>query len=172
MPCLICRYFQPNEPAQHKQDREAGRCQSNCGKKWDQHTGINYVKNHGSLEGWCFRYPEAKQVKYNHVCGEVSVREYFLNHYWRVEPFQADKNLFEWAEKTLGIMLHDNGDWNAQERARLEKQNIELRRQLKRAREISASRLKRLQKVKDDKPPVSEPECSAEPFRPHLVAAE
>ena len=168
MSCLICRYFRPTEPPQHKIEREAGQCQHSCGNKWEQHTGISYVKHHGgTLAGWCFRYPETKQVQYNHVCGEVSVREFFLNHYWRVKPLKADDNLFEWAEETLGIVLHGNGNWNAQERARLEKQNTELQRQLKRAREISASRLKRLQK---DKPAVSE--FPAEPFRPHLVAAE
>lgn len=163
MPCLICRYFRPVEPPQHQAEREAGRCQANCGDGWNHHTGLNYVKHHGgTLQGWCFRYPETRQVKHTHVCGEVSVLEYFLNHYWRVKPFKADDNLFEWAEKSLAIVLHGDGDWSAQERARLEQQNIELRRQLKRAREISASRLNRLQK----------PEAEQPPFRPHLVAAE
>ena len=168
MPCLICRYFRATEPAEHKADREAGHCESSCGNTWNQHTAISYVRHHGKLEGWCWRYPETKPVKHNHVCGEVSVLEYFMNHHWRVEPFDGEKNLFEWTEKTLGVVLNDNGDWNRQERVRLEKQNTELRRQLKRAREISASRLKRLQKDK----PEAEAETPVEPFRPRLVAAE
>jgi hypothetical protein len=171
MTCLICRYFQPAEPLQHKQDREAGQCQSNCGNKWDQHTAINYVRNHGSLSGWCRLHPEPRPCNYNHVCGDVSVREYFLNHYWRVEPFGPDDNIFEWATKTLGIILHGADTWQERERARAVEQNVELRRQLKRAREISASRLKRLQKIEHK--PVSEPERPAdEPIYPRLVAAE
>jgi len=172
MPCLICRYFQPNEPAQHKQEREAGQCQSNCGNKWNQHTAINYAKNHGKLDGWCRLHPEPKPFPHSHVCGDVSVRGYFLNHHWRVVPFGPGDNIFEWACTTLGIVLRDDGQtWTEREGTRAVEQNVELRRQLKRAREISASRLKRLQKIEDNKPEV-EPEHPAEPFRPHLVAAE
>jgi hypothetical protein len=167
MACLICRYFQPNEPAQHKKEREAGQCQSSCGNKWDQHTAINYVRNHGQLDGFCRLHPEPKLYGYNHVCGDVSVRKYFLNHHWRVEPFGPQDNLFEWACEALTVVLHGDDSFLTQAR-RTEEQNVELRRKLKRAREISASRLKRLQKIE----PVSEPERPAEPFRPHLVAAE
>jgi hypothetical protein len=103
------------------------------------------------------------------MCGDISVREHFLNHYWRVEPFKLEDNLFEWASKALNTVLHDS--WERRRNGHLEEQNTELKRQLKRAREISASRLKRLQKSGDNKP-ASEPEQPVEPFRPRLVAAE
>ena len=171
MTCLLCRYFRPTEPEQHKQDREAGRCKSRCGNKWDSHTAINYVKNHkqqGALAGWCFLNPEAKYVKFNHVCSNISVPEYFLNHYWRVEPFTSKDNLFEWAEKSLQLILNGADTWREREAARAIEQNVELRRQLKQARKISASRLKRLQKIKDR--PIAEPECPVEvPTYPRLV---
>jgi hypothetical protein len=168
MPCLICRYFQPIEPPQHKIDREAGRCKSSCGNRWDQHTAINYVKHHGSLDGWCRLHPQSIKQSYNHVCGDVSVVERVLNHYWRIEPFGPDHNLFEWACKALRVILHAGGEsWREQQAAHALQQNTELKRQPKRAREISASRLKRLQKIEN-----SELERPVEPFRPHLVAAE
>lgn len=172
MPCLICRYFQAREPEQHKLDREAGRCEAQCGNKWEQHTALNYVKAHGKLDGWCRLHPEPKLYPHNHVCGDISVREHFLNHHWRVEPFGLGDNIFEWAGKTLGIILGDDGQtWREREGLRAREENVELRRRLKAARRVSAARLKRLQKIKDDKP-ASEPEAPAEPFRPHLVAAE
>jgi hypothetical protein len=165
MTCLICRYFQAAEPPQHKQDREAGRCESGCGNKWNQHTAINYVKNHGSLHGWCLLHPEPKPFEYNHVCGDISVRSYFLRS-WGVKPFDPDDNLFEWAGDALQIVLH--GNWRSQQTEELTKQNAELRRQLKGARKISASRLQRLQKI-GNKP---EPERPVDEFFPRLVAAE
>jgi hypothetical protein len=172
MTCLICRYFQPREPEQHKADREAGRCAGNCGDRWEQHTAINYVRQHGKLDGWCRLHPEPKLYPHNHVCGDISVRAYFLNHYWRVEPFGPEDNIFEWAGKTMGIVLRDdNQTWREREGVRAMEQNVELKRQLKAARKVSASRLRRLQKIEDQKP-ASEPEATAEPFRPHLVAAE
>jgi hypothetical protein len=169
MTCLICRYFQPVEPAQHKQDREAGRCESGCGKKWNTHTAINYVRNHGELEGWCRLHPEPKHFSYNHFCGDISVYEYFFM-YWGVESFKPNDNLFEWAQKALEIVLH--GNWRTRQHNELTEQNVELRRQLKQARKISASRLKRLQKIGNK--PASEPEQPKlpEPFHPRLIAAE
>jgi hypothetical protein len=175
MPCLICRYYQPREPEQHKLDREAGRCEANCGNRWEQHTALHYVKAHGKLDGWCRLHPEPKLYPHNHVCGDVSVRAYFLNHNWRVTPFGPEDNIFEWAGKTLGVVLHGDNNWLERERAHAVEQNVELKRQLKAARKVSASRLKRLQKI--DKKPISEPntsepEAPIEPFRPTLVAAE
>jgi hypothetical protein len=170
MPCLICRYFQPAEPPQHKQQREAGQCQSNCGNKWDQHTAINYVKNHGKLEGWCRLHPEPKRFVHSHICGDISVLDYFYNHYWCVERIGPNDNLFEWAGKTLGTVLHGGNNWSARRNAQLAEQNVELRRQLKQARKISASRLERLQKIGNKSKPESE--RPAEPFRPRLIAAE
>jgi hypothetical protein len=167
MTCLICRYFQPSEPPEHKQDREAGQCQSSCGDRWNQHTAINYVKDHGSLNGWCRLHPETKPVTYNHFCGDISVREHFFNHHWCVEPFKPEDNLFEWAQRTLGLVLH--GTWREQRNEHDAEQNKQLRRQLKRAREISASRLKRLQKQNESKPE-SESERPDVPSYPRLVA--
>lgn len=171
MTCLICRYFQPLEPPQHKIDREAGKCRSHCGKEWDQHTAINYVKRHqvqgtNVLDGWCRLHTEAKKVTCKHVCADISVRSFFFNPGWGVEPFEADENLYEWACKTLGIIIH--GTWRDQAATRINNENEKLRQQLKHAREISASRLRRLQKIKDK--PKAEP--APTPVYPHLVAAE
>lgn len=169
MTCLICRYFQPIEPAQHKADREAGRCQSDCGTDWTQHTAINHVKNHGALDGWCRLHSKAERYVYNHVCGDISVRSYFLTN-WGVKSFEADDNLFEWAEKALGVVIH--GSWRTQQHAELTKQNAELKRQLKATRKISASRFKRLQKIEDSKEPERLVDVLPVYAYPHLVAAE
>ena len=169
MTCLICRYFQPTEPPQHKLDREAGRCESHCGKEWDHHTAIRYIKNHGGqIDGWCRRHPEAKQVKHGHFCGDISVYDYFYNHHWAVEPIEPRQGLFDWAQEALSTVLHGSAraNWSVRRNKRLEEQNVELRRQLKQARKISMSRLERLQKNKP------KPEQPAEPFRPRLIAAE
>lgn len=177
MTCLVCRYYQPSEPAAHKQAREAGQCESNCGDRWDQHTAIAYVKNHGVLDGWCGLHPETKPFKCNHVCGDISVREYFFNHHWCVEPFKGEDNLFEWAQKTFNTVLHGADYYGRRRReiSELTEKNAELKRQLKRAREVSASRLKRLQKTDESKlkvehEPQAEPEPQTEMF-PHLVEA-
>jgi hypothetical protein len=163
MPCLICRYFQPTEPQQHKQDREAGRCESRCGDKWTQGTAVEYVKNHGEIEGWCRLHPVPKRVVYNHVCGDVSVVRYFLSSGWGVNPFDSNDNIFEWAQTTLGTVIH--GNYRSQ---RLAEQNTTLRRQLKHARKVSAARLERLKTI-EAKP---EPEPPAGEVYPRLVAAE
>ena len=82
-----------------------------------------------------------------------------------VERMTKDENLFEWSEKALGTALY--GTYQTQESNRLHEENQELRRQLKRSREISASRLKRL-----NKPGQQEAKPKAAPFHPRLVAAE
>lgn len=169
MTCLICRYFQPIEPAQHKTDREAGRCKSNCGDSWSQHTAINHVKNHGALDGWCRLHPEAKKYVHNHVCGDISIRDYFITS-WGVEPFKIDDNLYEWAQKALTVILH--GSWRTRQHAELIAQNTELRRQLQATRKISASRFKRLQKIEDSKPVPKQPTTEEPVAYPYLVAAE
>ena len=169
MPCLICRYFQPTEPEQHKIDREAGRCESHCGNRWDQITAIQYVRNHGPIKGWCRLHPEPKPFDHNHICGDIVVREFFYNHHWGIEKIEADDNLFEWAQKSLTTLVHRT--WERREQQHLEEQNTLLKQQLKAARKISASRLKRLQKIDADKKEPA-PDVSEQPFRPHLVAAE
>jgi len=174
MPCLICRYFQPCEPPQHKADREAGKCQPYCGSEWNQVTAINYVKHHGKLGGWCHLHPEAKQVPHAYICGDISVRDNFYEPGWGIVPITPEDNLFEWASKQLGTLVH--GTWTRRENERLEAENEQLRSQLKRVREISASRLKRLQKSKPEQPkaePERKPEpMIGEPIYPRLVAAE
>ena len=172
MTCLICRYFQPTEPAQHKADREAGACQSNCGDKWNWYTARNYVKNHGDLKGWCRAHPKPELVGFNHFCGDISVYEYLLNSRWGVERFDKDDNLFEWAQKQLTTVLH--GTWEHRHNERIANENEQLKQQLKRARKISASRLARLQKNKQEQKPEPKPETEPEAIPTHLrlVAAE
>ena len=170
MTCLICRHFQPTEPQEHKALREAGQCESNCGKRWHfRPTVINYLRNHGgALQGWCRLNPESKSTPFNHFCGQISVFDWILNH-WGVEPPDLSEDMFEWAQKSLTTVLR--GTPETQERKRLEQEVEELRRQLKRSREISASRLKRLQKSKPE--PKVEPEVEREPAPLlRLVAAE
>ena len=167
MTCLICRYFQPTEPAQHKVDREAGRCASACGNRWNQITAIHHVRNHGPIKGWCRLHPEPRPFDHNHVCGYIVVREFFHNQYWAVERLKPDDNLFEWAQNALTAVI--NGTWNWREQHRLAEENTELKRQLKAARKISASRLKRLQEPEKEKKPSRELEPTV---FPHLVAAE
>jgi hypothetical protein len=169
MTCLICRYYAPIEPPEHKQDREAGRCEANCGKEWSQHTAIRYIRNHKkNIEGWCQLNPEHKRFSSGHVCGQVSVHDYFYNPHWAVERIEERDSLQEWAQKAYSTVIHGSNNWTRRRNEELEEQTVELRRQLKESRRISASRLKRLQK-NENKPAESE---SVEPFRPHLVAAE
>src|SRR5262249_48769039 len=153
MTCLICRYFQPTEPAQHKADREAGKCEAHCGDKWNWHTARRYVKNHGNdLKGWCRLHPKPELVAFNHFCGDISVYEYLFNSRWGLERFDdSTDNLFEWAQAQLTTVLR--GTWETRHYERLTSENIELKRQLKRVQQISASRLKRLQKNKPDQKP-------------------
>jgi len=164
MPCMICQYFQPTEPAEHKADREAGRCQSNCGNRWNQHTAINHIKAHGKIDGWCRLHPAPLPVKHNHICGDISVVEHFHNPHWGVTKMTPNDNIFEWAVKALGEVL--NGTWQEQRADQLDAENRKLRKQLKGSRKVSASRLERLQKKQDERP------VEQQPFRPRLVAAE
>jgi len=174
MTCLLCRYFQPIEPPQHKADREAGKCRKHCGKEWDQHTAINHVKNHPGqpLDGWCRLAPTALRKRYGDICSEISVREYFFTG-WGVEAFEPNDNLFEWAEQSLQTVLY--GSWQRRHAEQLEKDNAKLREQLKQLRKISASRLKRLREAKPTLLPAAEPTPTTEaPVQvyPRLVAAE
>jgi hypothetical protein len=79
---------------------------------------------------------------------------------------QPDDNLFDWAQKTLSTVLQ--GSFRERYDDRLADNNKKLRNQLKRAREISASRYKRLQAVTEKLTDKPEPK----PKMPYLVAAE
>jgi hypothetical protein len=161
MTCLICRYYQPIEPPEHRKQREAGRCQSFCGDDWNTHTAISYVREHGRLDGWCRLHPEAKRFPSGHVCGDISVYEYFFKG-WGVERFDSGGDgLFEWASNALQTVLHGNPQ--RQRERQLSTENTELKRQLKRAREVSASRLKRLQKVENKPAPAPAPKPAPAP---------
>jgi len=167
MSCLLCRYFQATEPPQHRAEREAGRCRSSCGRDWDQHTALHYVRNHGHLDGLCLLHPGPTRHVHNHVCGDISVRTDWP--FRDARAFTAYDNLAEWAAQQLQVVLH--GTWQEQERNKLRDENEELRRQLKRVREISASRLARLQSKQPE--PKAEPAVKPLPkFKPRLVAAE
>jgi hypothetical protein len=169
MPCLICQYYKSVEPPEHKQEREAGKCQFHCGDKWTNHTAINYLKHHGGqIDGWCLLHPEAKQKKSGHVCGDISVLDYFLAN-WGVSKLGPGETLSEWSQHALNTMVH--GTWQSRQNEHLNAQNKKLREQLKRVQQISASRLKRLQQktLEPTKPePKPEPET---PAYPRLVAA-
>jgi hypothetical protein len=168
MPCILCKYYQPTEPEDHRQLRESGQCESNCGKEWNNHTAVRYYKNHRkSLDGWCVLNPKPEPRRAGHVCAQIEIPEYFYNGNWGVERIDPDEFLLDWSHKQITNLC--NGTWTSRRNDELEEQNVELRNQLTAVRKISASRLKRLQKIKDKPEPKTEPEL---PFRPHLVAAE
>lgn len=165
MPCLICRYFQPIEPPEHRVQREARACEHNCGNKWDQHTAIRYYRNHQQhLQGFCHLHPTAVKVSSGYVCAQIAPPEYFFNPHWALERLEPNDNLYEWTAKALGVLLH--GHWADAQNNRLADENRKLREQLKIARKRSAARLARLQKTS------KEPEGEPAPTYPRLVAAE
>jgi hypothetical protein len=155
MTCLLCRYFQPVEPAEHRQQRENGDCQEYCGTRWNQFTAVHYIKRHGkNLEGYCHWDQDGKKVGSGYVCAGISVRETFLNENWGVRPLTPDDNLFEWAGQQQSTVLH--GNWRRRETQRLEEENQTLRAQLKKSRELSKKRLEKIkaaQPAKAKKPP-------------------
>jgi hypothetical protein len=181
MPCLICKNFDPIEPADHQQMREAGLCEQHCGNKWDGITAVNYIKEHGQecgnkLQGFCRLNPEPRPVSSAHVCAQIDVPNYFFNTYWGVERRRQDDRLLDWARAQYEALLQDS--WQEAHRKQLEKENKVLRRQLESVRKISASRLARLQRRQEpqqQKPETLEPFEPLEPLPqqfPRLVAAE
>lgn len=156
MPCLVCKYFQPTEPEQHKKLRESGHCESHCGREWSRYTAVQYVKNHKQdLTGWCMLNPEGRPKQSGHVCGQVDIPSYYFNANWGLERIKEDEHLFEWAQKQYTVLA--NGTHRDRRNAYLETDNAELRRQLQAARKISASRLKRLQKSEQPEPKPLDP---------------
>jgi hypothetical protein len=167
MACLICKYFQPLEPEGHRQMRESGRCEQHCGDRWDGHTAVHYVKDHGkNLDGFCQWGPEPKRVSSGHVCAQIDVPDYFFNPHWALKRMNPDERLKEWSLKQYEKLLE--GSWETERRNHLEEQNKELRRQLEASRKISASRLARLQKDQKQEPKQEHPPLEY----PYLVAAE
>jgi hypothetical protein len=168
MTCLMCRYFQPAEPEEHKQQRESGTCQQSCGRDWDHFTAIQYVRRHKqAVDGWCLLMPQPLVRRSAQVCGQISLLEVLTNPYWAITPFDRarDETLHEWASKQYQTLLYGL-DGRRTEREHLEEQNKTLKQQLKAARKISASRLERLQKRDQKKP--DQPEQQEPPKLPAL----
>jgi hypothetical protein len=171
MSCLVCKYFQPTEPEDHRRRRESGQCESNCGKEWNQYTAVRYYKNHKrGLQGWCMFYPKPEQKESGHVCAQIDVPDYFYNSHWGLERIEPREHLFEWARKQMTNLVQTS--WENRRIRELDETNMELRRQLAAARKVSASRLARLQKQpKPEKPKqLEQPELPQSIVR--LVAAE
>jgi len=145
MCCLVCKYFDPIEPNDHKQLREAGRCEANCGKEWTNVTAVRFVREHRkNIDGWCLHRPEPKLKNSGHICAQISVPEYFFNKYWGLERMESDDTLRGWARNVMRDLMAES--YEQQRIDQLEKHNTELLRQLAAARKISASRLARLKK--------------------------
>jgi hypothetical protein len=162
MACLICKYFEPIEPEEHRQMRESGRCEKHCGDCWDAHTAVTYIKEHGkNVDGFCRWSPEPKRFSSGHVCAQIDVPDYFFNPHWALERMQPNDRLIEWSRKQYSNLFQQQGRVND-----LEEQNQKLRRQLEASRKISASRLARLKQQQEEskqEPPLQ---------YPRLVAAE
>ena len=143
MACVVCKYFDAIEPAEHKVEREAGRCEHRCGREWNGHTGVMYVRNHRkNIEGWCRWAPEGKKVSSGHVCGQIEVVDFYYNHHWRLDRIGPGERLKDWSFEQYRILL---GTAPQEQRiAELEEQNKELRGHLAASRRVSASRLARL----------------------------
>jgi hypothetical protein len=173
MSCLICKYFQPIEPQDHRELREAGRCEGNCGKEWNHYTAVRYIRQHrNGLDGFCRLQPEARRVPARHVCAQISVPEYYFNNGWGLRRLKSDDYLDEWAAEQFNALRHDS--WESQRRSYLEEQNAELRRQLTASRAVSRKRLERLKKTEDKPAPIDkdQPKPIAGNVVPLLEAAE
>ena len=173
MCCLTCSYFSATEPPEHKAAREAGRCESSCGKEWSWATVFRYVQNHDTtLSGYCRLNPNMQPVVSWEVCGQhrlVCGRD----NGWGLHAFDIEKgqvSLVEWARRQYWHVKRNEGDWRYRRMSELERTNGELRQQLAVARKRSASRLARLQKLQN-KRPKPEPKLP-EPSVLRLVAAE
>jgi hypothetical protein len=154
MSCLMCRYYRPIEPVEHREQRETGACERHCGKNWSQITAIRYVKDHRKyLDGDCLLHPQSTKHRCNDVCGQIVLVDYVTGPAWGIE--QPDKdNLFEWAASQMQTLL--DGTWRETRAKQLEDDNKRLRKQLKTARERSASRLERLRKTPEPEPVVQD----------------
>jgi hypothetical protein len=148
MPCLLCRWFEPIEPDQHRQSRESGACQQSCGHSWDRSTAMSYVRHHQKfLQGFCRFNPQPLQRSCADVCGQFSM----VKTYWRgLDPPGGKESLVDWSRQQIAIVR--NGSWEDREFDYLRKQTKELRQELKTARQRSAARLAELRKLRAAKP--------------------
>lgn len=159
MCCLTCAYFDPIEPEFHKKQREAGQCQSACGKKWHWHTAFRYVMEHDQnrpLQGACRLNPQPMAKASWDFCGQ---HEPVLDESngWGIRKFNpqsGERSLKEWANRQYWNIRKggDEGNHFNKRTRELEESNAELRRQLATARKRSAARLAKLQKNTTKKP--------------------
>jgi hypothetical protein len=92
------------------------------------------------VSGQCSLHPVRIETKSNHFCGQIKPLKHMREMYLRVAIW---------------------GSWRDNERDALAKQVPELRRQLAAARQISASRLDRLEKLTGRKPRKQKPPAAA-----------
>jgi hypothetical protein len=159
MPCLICRYFHPIEPEQHRAARMARTDGCVQSSQFDIHDSIAYVTAHGSqrLDGYCRLNPEPFKRNCGDVCGQVAPIEREIWHHGRPTLIRTvgEKTLTQWSRETLDELI--NGNWRDQMHVQ-DYENVKtLRRQLKASRKISAARLERLKKL-EAKPKKNKPD--------------
>lgn len=151
MCCLTCAYFDPIESSEHRKEREANRCTSQCGKQWDWHTAFHYVGAHEEpLFGICRHAPEGLRKASWDVCGQHYPVLPSLDNGWGVREFGSkdnDRSLMEFAQEQYLTIKNFNKTSENGRIAALEEQNRALRKQLATARKRSAVRLARLQKA-------------------------
>lgn len=153
MPCLLCEYFQPIEPDDHRVARETGACQEYCGSYWNRTTAIQYLRRHPEsrkLRGWCRLNPQPLERSYDDVCGQVSLVNLpdWLDANVTARP--PGQDLVQWAASSIRVVRA--GSWRGQRIAELENTNKMLKRGLEIARKRSAARLQKLQKLQAPKP--------------------
>ena len=147
MPCLVCQFFDPTEPPQHRAEREARACGHGCGSLWDHHTAISFVHHHKQdVQGWCLLNPEPLRKQGSAICGQIQPVE--LNH-WFIDQSQYRKteneSLVHWGLRVYRMIK--DGSWRSQRAVKFEADNHRLKLQLKEARARSARRLKKLKAV-------------------------
>lgn len=160
MACMFCRFWVPEEPADHKAAREART--DHCISKWDQQGAFRYARAHRVYpDGWCVRHYPAQQQRAGGVCGdiELATEGWWLSHQHVIpHTVPQDKNLREWAHGALELAM--NGTWSDRRLELLYADNKRLQHELAAARRVSRSRLERLQKAKPK--PAKKPEPEAE----------
>lgn len=151
MPCLLCQYFQPIEPEDHKRLRLSGNCQHSCGDSWDFNTAVTYVRRHRRvLDGFCRLNPQPLARSCADVCGQIA----FHLPYW-VDGIHGPEDrsihtLVDWSREQMSIL--QDGTWDRRQLDKFREEMPELKRQLKIARERSAARLAELKKLRSAKP--------------------
>jgi hypothetical protein len=124
MSCIICKHFLP--VAHDGWQGEPGETYS----RYDLRNHIHETEHHAF--GLCTLFPQHQKVLTNHFCGQYTKFNIDQDHKRR----HRDRN-FIW------------GDWRQREDEAMRNENVELKRQLKIARERSRARLQRLQQRED-----------------------